>query len=69
MDWLRTLLSRCAAFFDRKKLDEDLDEELLSHIELAVEENLRRVMTEDAARRAALLKFGGIAQVKKVYRL
>jgi predicted permease len=69
MDLLRTLLSRCVAFFDRKKLDEELDEELLSHIELAMEENLRHGMTEDAARRGALLKFGGIAQVKEVYRL
>jgi predicted permease len=69
MDWLRTLLSRCIAFFCRKKLDEELDEELLAHIELAIEENLRHGMTEDAARRAALLKFGGIAQVKETYRL
>jgi predicted permease len=69
MDWLRTLFSRCVAFFGRKRLDEELDEELLSHIELSIEENLRHGMTKDAARRAASLKFGGITQVKETYRL
>jgi hypothetical protein len=32
MDWLRTQLSRCISFFVEKKLDEELDEELGSHI-------------------------------------
>ena len=51
MDWLRTLWSRCAAFFGEKKLDDELDEELLAHIEFAVEENLRRGMSPRDARR------------------
>ena len=69
MDWLRTLLSRCTAFFGAKKLDDELDEELFSHIALAIEENLQRGMSADDARRVALLKFGGVAQVKETYRL
>src|ERR1700759_907833 len=69
MDWLRILLSRCIAFFGAKKLDDELDEELLSHIELAFEENLQRGMSEQDARRVALLKFGGVAQIKETYRL
>jgi predicted permease len=68
MDWLRTLWSRCAAFFGERKLDDELDEELLAHIEFAVEENLSRGMSPQDARRAALLKFGAVAQIKEDYR-
>jgi hypothetical protein len=50
MDWLRVLLSRCAAFIHPQKLDADLDEELLAHIELATEENRKRGVPEEEAR-------------------
>src|ERR1035437_1555336 len=69
MDWIRVLLSRCAALFRRRKLDEDLDEELRTHIDLAVEENLRRGMTVQEARTAALWAFGGVTQAKERYRV
>jgi hypothetical protein len=42
MDWIRILVSRSATHFRSKKLDADLDEELRSHIDLAIEENRRR---------------------------
>jgi len=42
MDWIRILFNRCAAVLRRKRLDEELDEELHTHIALAVEENLKR---------------------------
>jgi len=63
MDWIRTLLSRIAAFFGRQKLDADLDEELRTHIELAVEENLKQGMNAQEARRAALVKLGYVVKV------
>ena len=69
MDWIRILLSRFTAFFGGKKLDEDLDEELRSHIEFAIDENLKRGMSEQEARTAALRKFGGVTQTKESYRL
>jgi predicted permease len=68
MDWIRTLYSRCAAFLRKQKLDEDLDAELSAHIELAVEENLKRGMSQQMARRAALKEFGGMTQTKETYR-
>jgi hypothetical protein len=46
MSWIRALLSRFSAFFRRKKLDADLDEELCAHIELAIEEHRARGMSE-----------------------
>ena len=69
MDLLRILLSRCAALFRRRELDADLDEELRSHIDLAVEENVNRGMSPLDARTAALRKFGGVTQTKEHYRV
>jgi ABC-type lipoprotein release transport system permease subunit len=37
MDWIRIVLARCTALFGKQKLDADLDEELRSHIDLAME--------------------------------
>lgn len=65
---LRILFSRCAALFQRRKLDADLDEELRAHIDLAVEENLKLGMSRQEARTAALRVFGGVTQVKESYR-
>src|SRR5271156_3648231 len=69
MERIRMLLSRCAAIFRGRKLDEELDEELRAHIELAVEENLKRGMSEAEARRAALREFGGVTQIRERYRM
>ena len=69
MDWLRTLLSRCKAFLIRNKLDQELEEEFRSHLEFATEENRKRGMPEDDARRAAMRAFGGMTQIQERYRL
>ena len=68
MDWIRVLLNRATAHFTKNKLDRDLDDELRSHIELAVEENRKRGMSADTARTAALKEFGGMTQTKETYR-
>jgi predicted permease len=65
---LRTLRSRCASLFRGRVLDADLDEELRSHIDFAVEENMKNGMPAKQARRAALRKFGGVTQVRETYR-
>lgn len=67
MERIRMLLSRCAALFRGRKLDEELDQELSAHIELAVEENLKHGISEAEARRAAMLEFGGLTQIKEEY--
>ncbi len=69
MDLIRILLSRCAALFRNRSLDADLDEELRSHVDLAIEENLKRGMSKEEARRTALRDFGGVTQTKEIYRL
>jgi predicted permease len=69
MDFLRTMLSRVAALFGSKRLDTDLDEELRTHIDLAIEENLKSGMSRKQAHITAMRSFGGVAQIKEAYRL
>ncbi len=66
---MRVWTSRCAALFRRGKLDRELDDELRAHLEMAAEENQRRGMSSDEARRAALREFGGVTQVRETVRL
>jgi hypothetical protein len=69
MDLVRVFLSRCAALIRSDRLDEDLDEEVRAHIDLATEENVRRGMTAQEARTRALREFGGVTQTKERYRV
>ncbi len=69
MERLRILWNRCLGFVLGRQLDGDLDDELRSHIDLAVEENLRRGMTEADARTAALRAFGGVTQTREEFRM
>ncbi len=64
----RVFIHRLAALFRRRHLEDDLDAELRSHLEMAVEVNLRKGMTTEDARREALRGFGGIEQIKEIYR-
>jgi macrolide transport system ATP-binding/permease protein len=68
MELPRTLAARVAALFRRRRLDEDLEEELRSHLEMAVELNQRQGMSAEQARREALLGLGGVEQIKQISR-
>jgi predicted permease len=68
MDWIRILLNRCRALFERSRLDADLEDELRAHIDLATAENVQRGMTPGEARTAALRAFGGVTQTRETYR-
>jgi putative ABC transport system permease protein len=65
---LRILATRIRGLFGRGRLDRDLDEEIRAHLDLLVEENIRRGMTPREARDAALRSFGGVVQAKEAYR-
>ena len=67
-EFFRVLIRRVAALFRRRDLDEDLDAELRSHVEMAVERNMRGGMSAEDARREALCSLGGVEQTKEVYR-
>ena len=68
MEFLRILAVRIAALFGTQRRDEELSDELRSHLEMAIELNLRRGMNREQARREALLALGGVEQIKEIYR-
>ena len=65
---LREALNRIRSFFRKDPLDRELNEEMASHLEMATEENIRRGMSPEEARREALLRFGGIQQSRERHR-
>ena len=69
MDRIPTLMSRIPALFGKQKLDNDLDEELRTHIDFAIEENVKSGISREDARTMALKEFGGLTQTKESYRV
>jgi len=67
-EFLGTFIRRVAALFRRRRLEDDLREELRSHLEMAVELNMEKGMNAEDARREALRSFGGVEQTKENYR-
>src|SRR5450755_23367 len=63
-----TFLSRILAMFSSRKQDEEFDQEVQTHLEMFIEENIRGGMSPDQARRAALLRFGGVTQIREEQR-
>lgn len=59
---LRGLVVRSAGVFGRGRRDRELAEELESHIQMHVEDNLRAGMSPREARRQALVQLGGVVQ-------
>jgi len=51
--------------FSPHRVEVDLDEEVRSHVEMLVDENIRAGMTKTEALRAARIELGGIDQVKE----
>jgi predicted permease len=68
IDTVREMLGRLASFFHKQARDTDFDQEMTAHLEFAVEENLRRGMPLDEARRQALIDIGGISQAREMHR-
>jgi putative ABC transport system permease protein len=62
---LGKLVSPFLALFRRSELNRELDEELRFHLEREVEENIRRGMSPEGARRTAMVSFGGVEQIKE----
>src|ERR1044071_1454295 len=56
------------AWFRRSELDQDLDQELQTHLSFLVEENVRRGLSPEEARREARLRMGNIPSLKEAHR-
>lgn len=65
---IQEVLQRTRSFFRRDQLDQELDAEMQSHFQMAMEENLRQGMTEQEAWRQAKLRFGGTLQARESHR-
>src|SRR5262245_43256701 len=68
MTWLRVFFHRLCGMIFKRRLERDLQEEIRSHLEMQIEENVRQGMTPEEARQSASRKFGGVVQVKEAYR-
>lgn len=64
----RESLLRIHSFARKKPLDQDLDEEMASHLQFAIEENLQKGMSPKEAERQARIIFGGPQQSKESHR-
>src|SRR2546430_2161828 len=51
-----------------RRMDDRLDEEMASHLDLATEDFVARGLSPDDARREALKGFGGVAQTREAHR-
>jgi putative ABC transport system permease protein len=65
---MRILISRLLGLFRKQRQERELDEELRAHLEMLTEENLRKGMSPENARCAALRSFGGVERTKERYR-
>ena len=65
---MRSLLARMLDTFRRRALDREIDNEIAVHLELATSEMEAGGMNRDAARKAALRDFGGVARAMEADR-
>ena len=65
---LRGWIVRLGGLFNKQRKDRELEEEIESHVQMHVEDNLRLGMTPEEARRQAMIKLGGIESTKEAYR-
>ena len=68
MNWVRTLLWRARVLPRIHRLDRDLQDQIRTHLDEAIEEHVRRGSSPSDARRAALREFGSIVQVEETFR-
>src|ERR1700692_1229388 len=63
----RGWIMRIGCLFTKGRNDRELQEELESHIQMHMEDNLRSGMTPEKAHRQAMIKIGGIESTKEAY--
>src|SRR5215204_4563349 len=68
MSSFRIFGSRLRGLFLKRKLEDEMADEIQSHLEMQIEDHLRQGMSPEEARYLALRKFGGVDQVKEAYR-
>ncbi len=65
---LRGWMMRLGGLFNRQHKHHELDDELESHLQMSIEDNLAAGMMPEEARRQALIQLGGIEATKESYK-
>ncbi len=65
---LRVWLLRLKGMLVRDARERELDEEIESHLQMHIDDNIRAGMSAQEARRVAVMKLGGVDQTKEAYR-
>jgi putative ABC transport system permease protein len=68
MGKIRSAWIRFTGLFRKQQHEREMAEELESHLQMNINDNLRSGMSLDEARRQAMIKLGGLEQVKEEYR-
>ncbi len=68
MKRFREFVRRIGGLFNKQRKDRELDDEIESHVQMHIEDNVRQGMTPEEARRQALIQLGGVESTKEAYR-
>src|SRR5579864_5078882 len=66
--WLYKVLLRCRSLFRSQRVEAELADELLFHLDQQIRAHVDRGLTRDEATRAARLALGGLEQQKEACR-
>ncbi len=66
--WMKSLAFRIRTWLSPRAVEQDFDRELAAHLDLLTEENIRRGMPPEEAKRAARIRLGGFTQLKETNR-
>src|SRR5688500_6833092 len=62
---LRAFLSRLSELTSRRRIRQELDDEIALHLDLEIAHNVAQGMTPEEARRKAMLSFGGVQRFRE----
>lgn len=65
---MKLLGAQIRGWFSIRRVEEDFSQELEEHLAMLTEENIRRGMTLDEAKRAARVRLGGMTQLRETHR-
>src|SRR5437763_5926828 len=68
MKYLRAFFARLSGLFSKNSHDVEFNQELESHLQMHIDDNIRSGMSPEEARRQALIKFGSIETAKESVR-
>src|SRR5919112_5435957 len=66
MGWWKVCLDRVRALRDTESVHREIEEEMRFHIDMRAEENVRRGMSPEEARREAERRFGRLTRIKEM---